>query len=81
MDERMRVLGEIYRLCALRGEIDGGMLAPALGCTPAEGQRWIEILEAEGLVSTVEYGFSCSVEIMAEGLTAAGEALLAENLM
>ena len=76
MEKKIWMLREIARLCQTRGEIDGALLAPALNCTPAQAQSAIESLEAEGLVFTVEYGFSCSVEIMAEGLTPKGEALL-----
>lgn len=75
--EKKYLLRCIDRLCRERGEIDGAVLARELGGrTPPEIQHMLDALEGEGLIVVNEYGFSCSVETMVEGLTEAGRGLL-----
>ena len=78
LEEKRRMLDGIRTLCARQGEIDGAVLARALGLDPAWIQRALDSLEEEGLIAVNEYGFSCSVETMVEGLTPLGLELLGE---
>ena len=75
-EETIRLLAAIRALCQERGEIDGAVLARALDLSPTQAQGALDHLEAEGLIAVNEYGFSCSVETMVEGLTPRGQALL-----
>ena len=75
--EKRQMLTCIDALCRERGEIDAALLARELGTEAVrQVQAALDALEGEGLVVVNEYGFSCSVETMVEGLTEAGQALL-----
>ena len=75
--EKRQMLTCIDALCRRQGEIDAALLARELGGQPPhEVQVALDELETAGLITVNEYGFSCSVETMVEGLTEAGRAVL-----